>query len=166
MTAFTEPQHNNWMDRDNAVLRRWSSRGEQPVWETDPLPRLLGFRTDGVRGAEVGARQRQRTLKVVRYVQTPTFEAAAQFEALELVACARHWRVRREPCLDLDGPALLEHRPGLSAAKRLIRAGFADGLLAPRYEHISPNLREYERFLKDMADHGWFVALALPETSR
>ncbi|MFD6891836.1 hypothetical protein [Streptomyces sp. NPDC059957] len=82
------------------------------------------------------------------------------------MARSRHWLVRDEMCLDPAGPALLEYRPGLSAARRLLRAGFADGLVVPTYEHISPDLREYERFLKQMAERGWFVALALAETGR
>ncbi|MEV7617576.1 recombinase family protein [Streptomyces sp. NPDC089799] len=105
-------------------------------------------------------------LKVVRYVQAPEREAAAQFEALELVAQSRHWLVRDETFVDSAGPALLEYRPGLSAARKMLRSGFADGLLAPTYEHISPHFAEYERFLRDMEAHRWFVALALPETGR
>ncbi|MEV7525865.1 hypothetical protein [Streptomyces sp. NPDC091371] len=166
MTAFTELQPDDWMDRDSTVRREWTSLGQRPVRQADPLARLLGFRTDGVRAAGEVARQNGRMLKVVRYVQAPECEADAQFEALELVARSRHWLVRDELCLDSAGPALLEYRPGLSAARRLLRAGFADGLVAPTYEHISPNLQEYERFLKDMAGRGWFVALGRSETGR
>lgn len=90
----------------------------------------------------------------------------SQFDALKLVAQSRHWLVRDEQCLDTDGPALLEYRAGLSTARRLLRAGFADGLVAPTYQHISPDLREYERFLKDRTAQGWFVPLAISETGR
>lgn len=166
MTALTELQPEGWMDRDNAIQRRWTGLGEGPVRQADPLSRLWGVRTDGVRAAGDLARRNGRMLRVVRYVQAPQHEAGPQFEELELVARSRHYLVRDEECLDPGGPALLEYRSGLSAVRRLLRAGFADGLVAPAYEHISPNLREYERFLKDMALHGWFVALALSETGR
>lgn len=166
MTAFTELQPDDWMDRDNANNRRWTRLGERPVRQADPLARLLGFRTDGVRAATELARQNGRIPRVVRYLQTPEREADAQFEALELVAHSRHWLVRDELCLDPDGPALLEDRPGLKAMQRLLSAGFADGMVTPRYEHISRDLREYERFLKEMGNRGWFVALAMPETSQ
>lgn len=166
MTAFTEPQSTDWMDRDNANRRQWEPAGATPVRQADPLARLWGVRTDGVRAASDVARQNGRLLKVVRYVQAPERESNSQFEVLELVAQSRHWLVREEQCLDTGGPALLEYRPGLSAARRLLRTGFADGLVAPTYEHISPDLREYERFLKDMSAQGWFVALALSETGR
>ncbi|MBT2402018.1 MULTISPECIES: hypothetical protein [unclassified Streptomyces] len=166
MTAMTKLELDDWMDRDNAVQRHWAGVGTPPARQSDPLARLLGFRTDGVRAAGEVARQNGRKLRVVRYVQAPEHEAGPQFEALELVAQSRHFQVRSELCLDPAGPALLEYRPGLAAARCLLRAGFADGLVAPTYEHISPDLREYERFLKAMAERGWFVALALSETGR
>ncbi|MFK0252961.1 hypothetical protein [Streptomyces sp. NPDC090445] len=155
MTAMTELQPDDWTEP-----------GQEPVRQADPLSRLWGVRTDGVRAAAALARQNGRVLRVVRYVQAPQHEADARFEALELVARSRHYLVRDETCLDVGGPALLEYRPGLSAARRLLRSGFADGLLAPAYEHISPHLAEYERLLKDMAARGHFLALALSETGR
>lgn len=103
---------------------------------------------------------------MVRYVQAPRKEADAQFEVMELLAKGRHWIVRDELCLDSPGPALLEYRPGLAAARRLLCAGYADGLLVPRYEHVSPDIAEYERLLLEMDQRGWFVALALSETGR
>ncbi|WP_158781228.1 recombinase family protein [Streptomyces sp. NRRL S-237] len=166
MTAFTAPQNTDWMDRDNAIERQWSRLGARPVRQADPLARLVGFRTDGVRAGGELARQNGRIPRVVRYLHTPLQEAGAQFEALELMCQARHWLVREELCVDPIGPALLEDREGLSAALDLLSAGFADGLVTPTYEHISPDLREYERFLKEMATRGWFVALARPETEQ
>ncbi|WP_329317305.1 hypothetical protein OG723_43995 (plasmid) [Streptomyces sp. NBC_01278] len=165
MTAFTESQHSDWMDRDNATERRWTRLGARPVRQADPLTRLLRFRTDGVRAAGELARQNGRIPRIVRYLHGP-HEANAQFEALERVCRSRHWLVRNELCADPAGPALLEYRVGLSAALGLLSAGFADGIITPTYEHISPDLREYERFLKEMAARGWFVALALPETGQ
>ncbi|MFD6891835.1 hypothetical protein [Streptomyces sp. NPDC059957] len=73
-----DPTTGNWTDRDNAVERRWTRLGGRPIQQADPLARLLGFRTDGVRAACERARQNGRMLKVVRYVQTPEHEAAAQ----------------------------------------------------------------------------------------
>ncbi|MGP3690864.1 recombinase family protein [Streptomyces sp. IBSNAI002] len=166
MTALTEPQNTDWMDRDNAIARQWTRLGARPVRQADPLARLVGFRTDGVRAASELARQNGRSLRVVRYLHTPEHEAGAQFEALELVCQARHWLVRDELCVDPVSLTLLEDREGLSAALDLLSAGFADGLVTPTYEHISPDLREYELFLKEMAARGWFVALALPETDQ
>ncbi|MFG2986226.1 hypothetical protein ACGFYQ_34080 [Streptomyces sp. NPDC048258] len=166
MTAFTELRLDDWMDRDNANQRRWTPLAESSVRQADPLARLWGVRTDGVRAAWEQARQNGRMLRVVRYVHAAEHEAGAQFEALELVAKSRHWLVRDEPCLDVEPAVRLEYRTGLSAARLLLRAGFADGLLAPTYEHISADLREYESFLKQMAARGWFVALALSETGR
>lgn len=153
-------------ERDNNLQRQWSPLVNRSIQQADPLYRLWGVRTGGVRAASSIARQNGRMLKVVRYVQAPEREAGPQFEALELVAQSRHYLVRDELCLDAGGPALLEYRSGLAAARCLLRAGFADGLLAPTYEHISPHLAEYERFLRDMHARGWFVALALEETGR
>ncbi|OEJ30017.1 hypothetical protein [Streptomyces subrutilus] len=103
---------------------------------------------------------------MVLYAQAPQQEADAHFEALELVAKARNWSVRGQMCLDSTGPALLEYRPGLTTARGLLRAGYADGLLVPRFEHISPHRGEYERFLREVDERDWFVALALPESGR
>lgn len=163
MTAMPELQSDDWMDRDSAVQRLWSRSREQPGRRADPVKRLRAIRTDGVRAAGALARQNGRQLRVIRYVQAPENEAGAHFEALELVALSRYWLVRDETCFDPAGPALLEYRPALSAARRLLRGGFADGLLVPSYEHISPNLNEYERLLQELRERGWFVALALSE---
>ncbi|WP_328965711.1 hypothetical protein [Streptomyces virginiae] len=64
MTAFTELQPDDWMDRDNAVQR------QRPVLQADPAVRLLGFRTDGVRVVSALAWQYGRRLKVVRRPET------------------------------------------------------------------------------------------------
>ncbi|MFF5809747.1 hypothetical protein [Streptomyces sp. NPDC012746] len=138
MTASADPQTYDWMDRDNALRRRWTSLGDVPVRQADPLARLLGFRTDEVRVAGEIARQSGRRLRVVRYVQTAEHEAGTHLAALSLVAQSRRWLVRGEPCLDMAGPALLEYRPGLSAARRLLHAGFADGLLRRRTSTSAP----------------------------
>lgn len=165
MTDLTELQSGDWMDRDNATRLLWASPTEQPPRQADPLVRLRAIRADGARAAGGRAMQKGRMLKVVRYVQAAEHDAGAQFEVLELVAQSRHWLVRDEACQD-PAPALLEYRSGLTRARRLLRAGFADGLLAPTWEHISPHLAEYERFLRDMETHGWFLGLASSETGR
>ncbi|MFE3864494.1 hypothetical protein ACFVQ9_27415 [Streptomyces goshikiensis] len=163
---YAVPTADNWMDRDNASERQWTTLRARPAGQDDPLPRLQAFRADGVRAGSELARQNGRVPRVVRYLLTHEQEAAAQFEALELVCQARHWLVRDELCVDPVGPAPLEDRESLSAALGLLSAGFADGLVTATYEHISPDLGEYEQFLKEMAARGWFVALALPETGR
>ncbi|MEU9146584.1 recombinase family protein [Streptomyces sp. NPDC048349] len=165
LTALTQVQFGDWTDRNNAEQRR-VSLDARPAGRSDPLERLRALRTGGVRRAGERAGYNGRMLRVVCYVQAPRQEADAQLELLELMAKARHWIVRDERCLDSAGPALLEYRPGLSAARRLLRAGYADGLLVPRYEHVSPNLAEYERLLLEMDQRGWFMALALSETGR
>lgn len=166
MTALTEPQNTDRTDPDNATAHRWTRSGARPDEPADPLARLVGFRMDGVRAAGELARQNGRMLRVVRYLRTPEDEVGAQSEALELVSQSRHWLVRDDLCVDPVGLSPLEDREGLSAALDLLRAGFADGLVTPTYEHISPDLREYEYFLKEIAARGWFVALALPETDQ
>ncbi|WP_405496365.1 hypothetical protein [Streptomyces sp. NBC_00096] len=156
----------NWMDRDIEVERRWTRLGGRPIQRACPLARLLGLRKDGVRAAGELTRQTARSLPAVRYLYAPAQEAGAQFEALELVGRSRHLLVRGELCVDPIGPMLLQDREGLSAALYLLRAGFAYGPVTPKYEHIGPDLREYEHFLKEMAACGWFIALALPETGQ
>ncbi|CAL9634639.1 hypothetical protein SUDANB120_06168 (plasmid) [Streptomyces sp. enrichment culture] len=166
MDSTEIPAVRDGMGRDNALRRQWSPLASRPIRQAASLTRLWGFRRDGVRAAASLARRNSRMLKVVRYVQAPEREAGAQFEELELVARSRHYLVVDELCLDVGGPMLLEYRSGLRAARRLLRGGFADGLLAPTYEHLSPNVAEYERLLRDLHAHGYFVALAESETGR
>ncbi|MGW2680902.1 hypothetical protein [Streptomyces sp. NPDC001436] len=45
-----------------------------------------------------------------------------------------------------------------------VQFGFADGILCPTYEHVSPDLEEYEEVLRSATSRRWFVALAVPET--
>ncbi|WP_449480509.1 hypothetical protein [Streptomyces avidinii] len=154
------------MDRDIAIERRWTRLGGRPIQRACPLATLLGLRKDAVRAAGELTRQTARNLPAVHYLYAPAQEAGAQLEALELVGRSQHLLVRGELCVDPIGPVLLQDREGLSAALYLLRAGFADGLVTPKYEHISPDLREYEHFLNEMAARGWFVALAPPETGQ
>ncbi|WP_405444655.1 hypothetical protein [Streptomyces erythrochromogenes] len=101
---------------------------------------------------------------VVRYVCVPAQHADPQFEALECTAASRHWLVRDEWCKDTPDPARpLADRPGWQLAMRVVREGYADGVMVPRYEQVSSDLAAYEEVLDQLHEGGWFLGLALPE---
>ncbi|MEU6406059.1 hypothetical protein [Streptomyces sp. NPDC046985] len=56
-------------------------------------------------------------------------------------------------------------RPGWSAVRHQIRAGFVDGVVALTYSVISPHVDEYELKLALVEESGGFVALVTPETA-
>ncbi|MFF3675944.1 hypothetical protein ACFYYS_18470 [Streptomyces sp. NPDC002120] len=70
MTAFTELQPDDWMDRANVVQRQWTGLGGRPALQADPVVRLLGIRTDGVRVASALAWQDGRSIRAVRHPET------------------------------------------------------------------------------------------------
>ncbi|MFE3608352.1 hypothetical protein [Streptomyces goshikiensis] len=164
--AFTDSHRFDWMDRDNSRSRRTAELEGRPIEQVDPLLRLRRYRSEGVRAARERARQKGRALRVACYAQGPVNASAALSDSLGRAALALSYDVRGELCLDSAGPARVEYRPGLCAAQRLLRRGFADGLVTPSYQHISTDLGEYQRFLEALAARGWFVALVRAETDR
>ncbi|MGW3326313.1 hypothetical protein [Streptomyces virginiae] len=101
---------------------------------------------------------------IVRYVRVLARHADAQFEALECTAGSRQWLVRDEWCKDTPAPARpLADRPGWQLAMRVLREGYADGVMAPRYEQVSSDLAAYEEVLNELHEGGWFLGLAIPE---
>lgn len=62
----------------------------------------------------------------------------------------------------VTGPLL---RPGWSAVRHQIRAGFVDGVVALTHSVISPHLGEYELQLALVEESGGFVPLVTPETA-
>lgn len=57
----------------------------------------------------------------------------------------------------------LADRPGWQLAMRVVREGYADGVMVPRYEQVSSDLAAYEEVLDQLHEGGWFLGLALPE---
>ncbi|MEU7316501.1 hypothetical protein [Streptomyces sp. NPDC007083] len=49
--------------------------------------------------------------------------------------------------------------------RRLIRAGYADGVVVTRYSAISPCVEEYEEQLDLIDQHLGFIALMRPEVT-
>ncbi|MFF3728532.1 hypothetical protein ACFYYM_39985 [Streptomyces erythrochromogenes] len=111
------------------------------------LSRLEGARAKAVQEASDRNRAAGRMTTIVRYVRVPARHADAQFEALE--------------CTDPARP--LADRPGWQLAMRVLREGYADGVMAPRYEQVSSDLATYEEVLNELHEGGWFLGLAIPE---
>lgn len=128
------------------------------------LSRLEGARAKAVQEASERNRAAGRMTTIVRYVRVLARHADAQFEALECTAGSRQWLVRDEWCKDTPAPARpLADRPGWQLAMRVLREGYADGVMAPRYEQVSSDLAAYEEVLNELHEGGWFLGLAIPE---
>lgn len=111
---------------------------------------------------------RTRTLRVVAYA----FPAAGSDPAAEharLQAFARGaWHVKYELHDEPTDPRSVttpQLRNGWLMARRLVRAGAADGIIAVSRDAISSDDALYEAELRWIADHFGFVDLIVPESS-
>lgn len=139
--------------------------GEGRGMEVDPLHRLMYLRQHMLTEATHAARRNGRTPRVALYVCTEASDSdpGPVFDRLRAVARTRGMRAGTE-FTDGNGPTLRGRRGGFMNALEHVQFGFADGILCPTYEHVSPDLEEYEEVLRSATSRRWFVALAVPET--
>ncbi|MFJ8165571.1 hypothetical protein ACIRBY_32305 [Streptomyces sp. NPDC096136] len=115
--------------------------------------------------AMAAARRNGRTPRVALYVCTKASapDPGPVFDQLRAVARVRGMQAGAE-FTDATGPTIPGRRGGFMNVLEHVQHGYADGILCPSYEHVSPDLEEYEEVLRSATSRRWFVALAAPET--
>ena len=155
-----------WMDLDNAWQRRLHP--DQPRFQPDPRLRLRRLRKTAVRTVAEQTGQ-LRTLRVITYalVQPNRSPEPDHARLAEYAKDAKNtWHVKYE--LHDETPNLQaapdpQHRNGWLMARRLLRTGAADGVLAVSREVISPDDTSYYRELCWIGDHSSFLELLIAE---
>ncbi|MEW1639832.1 hypothetical protein AB0469_37945 [Streptomyces sp. NPDC093801] len=98
------------------------------------------------------------------------FVAPGESPVVALAAARRYaeregHRVIRE-FADATGPLDPRRRPGYLEARRLVSAGYAEGLVVRSMQDISIDLDEYELEIRDLGEKSALVLLERPEESR
>lgn len=137
--------------------------GEGRGIEVDPFRRLMYLRQHMLTEATAAARRNGRTPRVALYVCTKASDPGPVFDRLRAVARVRGMQAGAE-FADATGQTIPGRRGGFMNVLEHIQHGYADGILCPSYEHVSPDLEEYEEVLRSATSRRWFVALAVPET--
>ncbi|MFK0047873.1 hypothetical protein ACIQU4_28065 [Streptomyces sp. NPDC090741] len=131
----------------------------------DHLPALAASRYRQQESVVLAVRRRGHPPRVVRYICSPP-ERVDGHVALSRWAAGRGWLVDPQTYTDRCEPGPVGERTELRIALDRVMAGHADGLLAPAFEHISPDLGEYGDQLHQVRAHDRFIALVLPEIPR
>ncbi|MFE0640140.1 hypothetical protein [Streptomyces sp. NPDC058877] len=103
--------------------------------------------------------------RVVLYVKTlPGEDPEPHFQQLRAKAAGRKWAVR---CTihDDSGEIVPTQSAAWNELMKALAGGFARGVLAPTYRHISVDEAYYETALYGVHKHRCFTSLLVPEPS-
>ncbi|MGW3957330.1 hypothetical protein ACWEKM_42080 [Streptomyces sp. NPDC004752] len=135
--------------------------------EMDPLVRLMNIRRDVLDRCLTHIEAAGRVPRVCLYLLAARgIEPAHSCGAARDYALQEGWQISTmQVFTDRFGVTDPLLRPGWSAVRQQIRAGFADGVVALTHSIISPHLDEYELQLALVEESGGFVALVTTETA-
>jgi hypothetical protein len=155
----------DWMDRERDFHARFHP--DEIRVEADPLVWLMNDRRDVVDRCLARIEAAGRVPRVCIYLLAARgCEPAYSRDAARDYAFQQGWQINTLQVftdrIGLTDPLL---RPGWSAVRHQIRAGFVDGVVALTHSVISPHVDEYELRLALVEEHGGFVALVTPETA-
>ncbi|MEU9426235.1 hypothetical protein AB0D87_25910 [Streptomyces sp. NPDC048342] len=155
----------DWMDRERDFHARFHP--DKIRVEMVPLVRLMNDRHDVLDRCLARIEAAGRVPRVCIYLLAARgCEPAHSRNAARDYALEEGWQVSTlQMFTDRFGVTDPLLRPGWSAVRHQIRAGFVDGVVALTHSVISPHLDEYELQLALVEKHGGFVALVTPETA-
>lgn len=172
----------NWMDTDNAGVR-WRHRYPAPLERPSRHQQLCRLRQQFLREA-IERRDRHasdRQLRVLAYSLVPSRRTSPDedWNTLQVEAEQRGYVVGAR-LHDVAVPVSTTHfsgsrtgqsvytppwqRPGWGEAERLIRGGFADGVIVLDRHNISSDDNEYHAVIQELCErYQAFVHLVIPE---
>ncbi|MFD6989397.1 hypothetical protein [Streptomyces sp. NPDC059943] len=151
------------MDVERERDARWNP---QMVWvEPDPIARLAALRRDNLQQVVSQVLSKGRAPRVCRYALSVGGQwPSTSLGAATAFAVRNAWQVGGEgqTFTDHRGASSPNLRTGWRLVRKLVRSGYADGVVVTTTSVISPHADEYEQELNWFALHCAFVAVVAP----
>lgn len=160
ISAHTTP---DWMDAERERDATWSPN---KAWiEPDPNARLAALRRDNLQQALSQVLSKGRAPRVCRYALSVGGQWPSNaLDAATAFATRNAWQTGGEEktFTDYYGALSLELRTGWCVVRKLIRTGYADGVVVTTPSFISPRVEEYEQELHWFELHCAFIVVVAP----